>query len=195
MTETSKLAWVSLISSVFSVVFAFIPFLGLLFSINAIISGTIALIKINKYDLKGRELAILGIIFGSISLFLQTLVIISTLSYLGIFNIEQFETDSCKVLDQKIRCLSAEHNEAGIHIRLQNTKGHKMENLVIEIDGIDCKGTFSGRSSLDENEIADYSFNCPLHKGSILREGIEIKYTNPNTNLLRSSHGEITLKI
>ncbi|MBI2631491.1 DUF4190 domain-containing protein [Candidatus Pacearchaeota archaeon] len=72
--KNSGLAITSLIIGIFSIILIWLPIVNFLFSIAAIVTGIIAIIKVNKNGQKGKGLAIAGLVLGAISGFLLMLI-------------------------------------------------------------------------------------------------------------------------
>lgn len=77
--QKKKTLGLAIVSLVFGCLFL-IPFLGILFSLAAIVLGIIALVSIgkNKKTVKGQGLAITGIVLGSIGLIVIPILAVTT---------------------------------------------------------------------------------------------------------------------
>ncbi|MFH0790172.1 MAG: DUF4190 domain-containing protein [Candidatus Omnitrophota bacterium] len=79
--QQKKTLGIAIASLVFGCLFI-VPFLGIMFSIPAIILGVIALVKIgnNKETLKGRGMAIWGIVLGGLGLMIIPVAILAAIA-------------------------------------------------------------------------------------------------------------------
>lgn len=98
--QKKKTLGLAITSLVFGCLF-FIPFLGFLFSLAAIVLGIVALVSISKSKktIKGQGLAISGIVLGSIGVIVIPIIAITTAIVVPTFlkNSEQARMESAKL--------------------------------------------------------------------------------------------------
>lgn len=106
--KTSVLAILSLVFGCLSI----IPFYGSLFSIPALILGIIALVKIPKEgnNLKGRDLAIRGILLGALGMLISIAIILPSISGARGAANKQAATASVRTISNALETYATAHN-------------------------------------------------------------------------------------
>ena len=170
--------------AILAIVFAFV------FSPLGIIFGIVALREIKKNpNLKGRGLAIAGIVIGGIF----TLVIIAAfllLIYFGALSPDK-QLPKC-ILTSGISCAAFKVTADDITIEIVNNYDN-IDNIIVTAS--DC-GTSSSPSSLANGAQGIYTINCePKLSGSRYTGQLEISYRVIETQLTRNNFGSIVAKI
>lgn len=106
--KTSVLAMLSLVLGCLSI----IPFYGSLFSIPALILGIIALVKISKEgnNLKGRDLAIRGILLGVLGMLISIAIILPSILGAREASNQQTATASVRTISDALETYAKANN-------------------------------------------------------------------------------------
>ena len=173
--------------AILAIIFAFV------FSPLGIIFGIVALREIkNNPNLKGRGLAIAGIVIGGIFILIIITAILLPLIYFGALSPDKQLPDKC-ILQSGISCAAFKATADDITISIQNYLGYDIDNIIVTAS--DC-GTSSTPSSLVNRAQGTYTINCePKLSGSRYTGQLEISYRVIETQLTQTNFGSIRTKI
>jgi len=164
MGNTSGLAITALVLGILSLFLMWIPIIGQIISIVAIVFGIISLNKIKQdSSLEGKGMAIAGIVLGGVTLLLSALMLIGMMAYFNVLSPTKLLPNKCTA-SSGFQCVDAPSASAGpsntlnIMYSLRNNMG----------SGFTCdatKTTFSGTLSGCTATICDASgVNCETSK-------------------------------
>lgn len=173
--------------AILAIIFAFVfPILGIVF-------GIVALSEIKKNpSLKGRGLAIAGIIIGSLYVFIL-IAIFGALFYFGVTSPDIYVPNKC-TLQTGLPCLDFKVTSNEITVTIQNSLGFEIiDNIVVKASG--C-GTSSTPSSLANGAQATYTIKCasPL-TGSTYSGQLEVSYVVPELGKTHNNIGQLVARI
>lgn len=176
MSKTSGLAITSLVLGIFAFIFIWIPVLGQVLALLALIFGIIALVKIKKnHTIKGKALAIIGIVLAGVAIVYTLIVIIGAMAYFGVLNPGSLTPESC-VSSTGTTCLVESIDDSKLNILFSNNLGSSILLNSSKISStFGCKASMICPStnlncnqqslSLKDSESAMITMDCPFKKG------------------------------
>lgn len=197
MTEkTSGMAIASLILGILSIMLGWIPVLGWLIILVGLGLGIAALVKISKNEnLKGKGLAIAGIVLSGLALFLFVILVgIGALAYFGVMEPDEFLPNKC-TLPSGLACLDFMVSEKGdVQIKILDSMGFDLKNAQASLVTAGCT---SQTVDIAEGSIVTFEFsNCNVGKeGSKIYDDLQISYTNPDTGMSHKVLGILSCKV
>lgn len=192
---SKTLAGTSLGLGIASLLLGWIPLLGWLLIIIALIVGIIAVIKTTKET--GKTMAIIGLALSILSFvfFIIFVGVIGSLAYFGVMNPSKFIPDACS-FDPGFGCTDWHiDSEAGeVSIVVNNYVGTTIDNFEITLD--DCSEVRAVSEPVDNGRlIGTFNFDCPnLKKGELFKSSIHITYQKQGELVNYRSEGMIAGK-
>ncbi|MFO8015629.1 MAG: DUF4190 domain-containing protein [Candidatus Woesearchaeota archaeon] len=195
--KTSGLAIASLVFGILSFILGWVPILGWLIVILAIVFGIIALVKISKDPtIGGKGMAIAGIVLGGILLAISVILMgVGALAYFGVLSPQKLLPDKCLFGSGVGTCTDFQATENGLSLTLTNDLGEDVVVNNVEF-GPDSSCTSSSSGAWPEGETLEIKASCSGYKaGEKASEGITISYTTEESDLVHSVSGQLMATI
>ena len=192
---TSGMAITSLVIGILSLVLCWVPVLGLLLSIPALVFGILALVKISKTQgLGGNVISIIGIILGGLALIVSLLITIGSLAYFGALSPSTMIQNSCFIDNPVFTCSPGAVTSSGssptiLSISVYNSDAleYPANGTFVSSTGVVCTSEFGGIGK------KDIKFNCPTSlSGNTIRGEFTLDY--PDNGFLKQLHGRLIIK-
>ena len=117
-------------------------------------------------------------------------VALGTLSYMGLFNVEQFVDEKCTIYSG-LYCIDYKAEDTGVRIYIQNGLPFGITQVEVNVEACNLA---SGPVDLASAESALYVADCTLYRG-IFSSPITIKDLNPETGFNHTKAGEIVYRV
>lgn len=208
MTKTNGLAISSMILGILSLFLFWIPIVGFLLPLLALILGIVSLRKISKNESAGKAFSIVGIVLGALFLIVGLLISFASLALFGALNFDKSLPTTC-VFNSQLECGSDfEINSNGqVNFDLKNTNSKKITLTKISMiekslssSGTKCVSDINTEILSNELKNINLNFNdvnCGIsnNKGQTKSFDIEITYFNEGSSIPLISFGQITTKV
>ena len=156
------MAIAALVLGICSLLLGWIPIVGWLIVLLAIIFGIVGIVKTHDGQLRGKGLAIAGLAMGVVVIILSVVFFFAAIAYFGVADPSRFLPDKC-ISSSHFPCQEAELNGNQVHVNLVNSVGKNitMANVVLE----DVTGCWNpqleyGSDQWDHDHVKTFTVSC-----------------------------------
>jgi hypothetical protein len=125
--------------------------------------------------------------------FMVILGAISTLIYLGVFDVDMFVVERCEFASN-IYCVDGMADSASVSVAVQNGMAIDLQNVEVFIPECAAQNA-TGPSVLASGEQGSYTVTCAATVPSIFQSSIIFNYTNPDSGFNHTKVGKIIYKV
>lgn len=124
--------------------------------------------------------------------FISAILILGSLHYLGIFDLELFLPSKCQFLTG-INCLDGKIENLTVTLILRNELGFAVNNITLAINGSGCNTAasmteFGNQEAMQNGQTNTYYLACPAAERELV-SSITMSYVSAESNVLHRKTG------
>jgi hypothetical protein len=205
MSNTYGLAIASLVLGIAGFILMWVPVLGFLLALLALIFGIVSLIKIKKTpQLEGKGMAIAGIVLSGISIIFSLIFLLGALAFFSVLDPNSLMPESC-IASSGAACFVGEVNGNNLDVAIKNNLG---QNImldsskissdfgceVLKICAADNSNCNDKTASIQDGASAVLTLSCPVKKGFNMMD-LSVQYTTSESEYANIITVAITKKV